>query len=120
MAVVDGPMGLVKEARTVQEVTEARALEAVFSPLDLCRRTAPGLSFEYRPVAFREFAVEPCVMGDDDHGIVDERRDRFLVDPLSGYHLVGDVGETSSGIGTDGSLNEVKVSLTPATRPSDR
>jgi hypothetical protein len=72
MAIVDGPVSLMEEARPVQEVAEARALEAVLSPLDLGRRTSPRLSLKNRPVALGEFAVETGVVRDDNHSFVRE------------------------------------------------
>ena len=73
MAIVDSPVSLVEEASAVQEVAEARTFEAVLSPLDLGRRTSPGLSLKNRPVALGEFAVETGIVGDDNHCVVDER-----------------------------------------------
>ena len=70
-----------------------RAFEVVFPPLDLCRRTAPSLPVEHWPVTLREFAVEACVVRNDDHGVVCERRDSCFVDPLPGDHLVCDASE---------------------------
>src|SRR5579883_938707 len=66
MVIVDRSTSLVEEAGAIQEITKARALEAVSPPLDLGRRATPRLTFEYRPGAFREFAVEACIVGDDD------------------------------------------------------
>src|SRR6516225_4190730 len=90
MAIVDRPVSLVEKAGAVQEVAQARPFEAVFPPLDLGRRTAPGLALENWPVALCEFAVEARVMGNDNHGVVCERRDGYLVDPLSCHHFVRD------------------------------
>jgi hypothetical protein len=49
MTIVDRPVRLVEEAGTVQKVAEARTFEAVFAPLDLGRRAAPGLPLEDPP-----------------------------------------------------------------------
>jgi len=76
-------MSLVEEAGAVQQIAQARAFEAMFSPLDLRRRAAPGLAFEDRPVALCEFPIEAGIVRDDDRGIGNERGDRSLVDSLS-------------------------------------
>ena len=83
MAIVDRPVRLGEEAGAVQKVTQARAFESVFPPLDLGCRTPPSLPLEYWPVAICEFAVEARVVGNDDHGVVRERRDGRPVDALS-------------------------------------
>ena len=93
MAVVDRSMSLVEEAGAIQEITQARALEAVSPPLDLGCRATPRLALEYRPVAFREFSVEARIVGNDDYGVVREGRDGRLVDPVSRDHVVRDAGE---------------------------
>ena len=76
-------MSLVEEAGAIQEVAEARAFEAVFPPFDLGRRAPPRLPLEYRPIAFHEFTIEARVVGNDNHGVVHEREDGRVVDPLS-------------------------------------
>jgi hypothetical protein len=43
MAIVDRSMSLVKEAGAVQEITQARALEAVSPSRDLGRRATQAL-----------------------------------------------------------------------------
>ena len=95
MAIVDRPVSLVEETSAAQEITQARAFESVFPPLDLGRRTTPSLPLEYRPVAFGEFTVEARVVGNDDHGVFRERGDGRFIDALSRDHLVRDAGERS-------------------------
>ncbi len=84
------PVSLVEEAGAIQEVAEARAFEAVFPPFDLGRRAPPRLPLEYRPIAFHEFTIEARVVGNDNHGVVHEREDGRVVDPLSCYHVIRD------------------------------
>jgi hypothetical protein len=59
-------------------------------------------------------------MGDRDDGVVDERGDGGIVDPLactiSSVMPVSAV--TSGGMGTDGSLKAENVSVTATMRPS--
>jgi hypothetical protein len=86
-------MRLVEEAGPVQEIAQPRAFEAVSSPRDLGRRTAPGLALENRPVTFRKFAVEARVVGNDDHGLFRKGGDRRFVDALSRDYLVRNAGQ---------------------------
>lgn len=79
MTIVDGPVGLVEEAGTVQKVSEARTLETMLAPSDLGRGATPGLPLEHRPVALGEFPVETGVVCDDYHRILDECRNGSIV-----------------------------------------
>jgi len=99
MAVINSTVSLVKEANAVQQVAELRTRKAVFAPVDLGRAACPGLMFEDGPIPLGELAVEPAVVCNDDHGIIDEGVRGRLVDPMAGHRVIGDAGKYRDLVG---------------------
>lgn len=83
MAIVDRPVRLVEEARSVQQVAQLGTRETVFAPVDLGRAAGPGFPFEDGPAAFGKFPIEPAVVGDDDDCFLDEGIHGRFVDSMS-------------------------------------
>src|SRR4029079_6333379 len=67
--------------------------KSVGSPFDLVHRAGPRLSCKYRPIPFGKFAVEGCIMGDDNCCIGSKSRYGIAINFMAGGHFVGNAVE---------------------------
>jgi hypothetical protein len=65
----------------------------VGAPFNLAHRAGPRLGRKNRPIPFGKFAVEGCVVGDNNRGVGSKRGDCIDIDFVAGGHFVGDAVE---------------------------
>jgi hypothetical protein len=115
-------MSLVEEADAVQEVAQARTFETVFPPFDFGGRTAQAMRSKVGQYRSANFRSKPalCAMTITASATNEETAAASIRCPATISAVMPVSAVTSGGMEPDGSLNEVKTSLSPASRPSGK
>jgi hypothetical protein len=96
VAVLHGPMALMKPAALRQKIAQLRPFKAKAAPCDLGMRAGPSLDLEGSCQALTERPVEAGGMGNDQVGWLDEALDSLKIERLASHQFWRDPGQTGS------------------------
>ena len=93
MAIIQGTVRVVEQARLREQVDKFGAAKAIPLPINPRRRAGPVLVFEEGPCHLGEFPVKCCIVSNDDVRVSDEAFKSCSVDLVPGNHRIRNAGE---------------------------